>query len=333
MSRVRDASEGEPPPRVLVVGPNLAIDRTLSTNTFRPGHEVDVAEVAVTAGGKGVNVARALRALGFDATLLGLLPGRMGDAVVGLLADEGIALLGVPVAGELRSAFIIHERGGRATVLNEPGPELAEQDWLAYEAMADAALDEHAIVVCVGSLPPGAPDDAYARIVTKARERRCPSVVDASGSVLLRALDEKPEIVCPNLAEAEAVLLGATSEAVDAPVEARARSVAAARSLVDGGARTAIVTAAAAGAAIAEAGRRQVRWVSAPAVTVANPMGAGDAFAAGLAVALARELPPGEAARFAVAVASASVEHPRAGDLDASRVEALMGSLRPEFAV
>ena len=318
---------------MLVVGPNLAIDRTMSTNEFRPGHAVDVADVAVTAGGKGVNVARAVRALGFDATLLGLLPGRMGDAVVGLLADEGIGLRGVPVAGELRSAFIIHERDGRATVLNEPGPELAENEWLAYEAKAGEALGEHAVVACGGSLPPGAPDGAYARIVAMARERGRPSVVDAGGQVLLRALDEAPDIVCPNLAEAEAVLFGATNEAVDAPLDARERAVAAARELVGGGARTAVVTAASAGAAVAEAAGRDVQWVAAPRVNVANPMGAGDAFAAGLAAAIARDLPPAEAARFAVAVASASVEHPRAGCLDAFRADALIRVVRTEHVV
>ncbi len=318
---------------VLVAGPNLAIDRTLATDELRPGHDIETAQVAVTAGGKGVNVARATRALGLEATLLGLLPGHMGEAVANLLAEEGIRLRGIPVTGELRSAFIIHERDGRATVLNEPGPQLADDEWLAYEALADDALGEPAVLVCVGSLPPGAPDDAYARIVAMARERGRPSVVDAGGNVLLRALDEAPDIVCPNLAEAEAVLFGATSEAVDAPADARERAVEAARALVAGGARSAIVTAASAGAAFAGEGGRQAHWVAAPRVSVANPIGAGDAFAAGLAVATARELPPAEVSRFAVAVASASVEHPRAGCLDAFRAEALFRAVNVEPAV
>jgi len=333
MTTVRKAPVGEPSRRVLIVGPNLAIDRTLATNEFRPGHDLDVADVTVTAGGKGVNVARAVGALGLDATLLGLLPGHMGEAVANLLAEEGIRLRGIPVTGELRSAFIIHERDGRATVLNEPGPDLAEDEWLAYEAMAGEALAEHAVVVCGGSLPPGAPDGAYARIVAMARERGRPSVVDAGGNVLLRALDEAPDIVCPNLAEAEAVLFGSRNEAVDAPADARERAVEAARALVRGGARSAVVTAASAGAAFADEGGRQVHWVAAPRVSVANPMGAGDAFAAGLAVATARELPPAEAARFAVAVASASVEHPRAGCLDAFRADALIRVVRTEHVV
>ena len=76
-----------------------------------------------------------------------------------------------------------------------------------------------------------------------------------------------------------------------------------------------------------------MQWVAAPRVSVANPMGAGDAFAAGLAAAIARDLPPAEAARFAVAVASASVEHPRAGCLDAFRADALIRVVRTEPVV
>lgn len=310
----------------------MAIDRTISTDELLPGSSPAITQAIVTAGGKGVNVARATRALGLDATLVGLLPGEMGQAVAGLLADEGIRLLGVPVGGELRSAMIIHENSGRATVLNEPGPEIAADDWLAYENAAVEALDDHRVAVCSGSLPPGARDDAYARIVTAAHERRRKVVVDAGGRVLLCALSEGPDVVCPNLAEAETALFGIAAEAVEAPSDARDRSVVAARALVERGAMAAIVTAASAGAAVAEAGNPTARWISAPVVTVANPMGAGDAFAAGLAVGLMHDLELDEAALRAVAVGSASVEHPRAGWLDLDRVDALVRSMHVRSA-
>jgi 1-phosphofructokinase family hexose kinase len=308
---------------VLVVGPNLTLDRTLSTDEFRPGGATVVDEVIVTAGGKGVNVARAARSLGLEATVAGLLAGHMGQAVAELLRDEGIDLLGVAVPGELRFALIVLEDGGRATVLNEPGPELADNDWNAYEAASVEALDDHAVAVCSGSLPPGAPADGYARIVSAARERGRAVIVDASGAALVEALGEGPDAVCPNLAEAEGALLGSRDEAVSAPADARDRSIAAAEALVGHGARAAIVTAAAAGVALADRENRTGRWIAAPAVTVSNPMGAGDAFAAGLAAALARGFAVDHAARYAVGVASASVEHPRAGWLDAARATAL----------
>ena len=311
---------------ILVAGPNLAIDRTLSTAELRPGGaDTVVDEAVVTAGGKGVNVARAVGALGLRATLVGLLPGTFGRAVAAMLADEGIDVIGVPVAGELRFASIILERGGRATVLNEPGPELSEDDWLAYEAATTGAIADHGIVVCSGSLPPAARSDAYALVVAAARERDRPVVVDAGGEVLLAALGERPDVVCPNLAEAEGALNGAGAEAVTAPSDARDRSAAVAAELVRRGARAAIVTAASAGVAVAD--RRGPEWIAAPAVSVANPMGAGDALAAGLAVALAQGRDLRSAARLAVAAGSASVEHPRAGRLDPRRAAELAGSL------
>jgi 1-phosphofructokinase family hexose kinase len=330
MDGERQTSADTPGDRLLIAGPNLTIDRTLSTRELRPGHDPDITDAVVSAGGKGVNVARAAQELGLDATLIGLLPGHMGEAVARLLADEGIRLVGVPVSGELRTAVIIHERGGRATVLNEPGPELTPREWLGYENEVARALDGHGIVVCGGSLPPGAPPEAYARIVELAHARERRAVVDASGAALLHALDQRPDVVCPNLGEAEAALFGTAGELVDAPADARERAEAAARALVAAGARTAIVTAAGAGAGLADAERSGTSWLTAPRVDVANPMGAGDAFAAGLAAGMARGLGTEDAARLAVAVGSASVEHPRAGRLEAPRAELLLSRIRAE---
>jgi len=320
------AAARRPARDVLVVGPNLTIDRTLSTDELRPGGATAISKVIVTAGGKGVNVARAATFLGLRATVTGLLAGHMGRAAADLLRDEGIELVGVSVPGELRFALIILEDGGRATVINEPGPVLAAEDWLQYEAASVDAFEDHAVVVCSGSLPPGAPADGYARIVQAARDRGRVVIVDAAGRPLVEALEHGPDAVCPNLAEAEGVLLGGGDETVSAPDDARDRSIAAAEALVGRGARAAIVTAASAGVAIADRENRSGRWIPAPAVTVSNPMGAGDAFAAGLASGFARGSAVDQAARFAVGVASASVEHDRAGWLDADRASELAGT-------
>jgi len=322
--------ETRPARDLLVVGPNLTIDRTIFTDEFRPGGTTVISEVIVTAGGKGVNVARAAKSLALEATAAGLIAGHMGRAAAELLRDEGIDLLGVPVPGELRFALIILEQGGRATVLNEPGPHLAAEDWTAYELACVEALDDHAVVVCSGSLPPGAPADGYARIVRAAHDRERTVIVDASGQSLIDALEEGPDAVCPNLAEAEGALLGSRGEAVSAPTDARARSIAAAEALTRNGARAALVTAADAGVAVADRENRSGRWIAAPAVTVSNPMGAGDAFAAGLAAAFARGSGVDLAARFAVGVASASVEHDRAGWLDAGRAQQLAEAMELE---
>jgi 1-phosphofructokinase len=308
---------------VLIAGPNLTIDRTSTIPELRPGEVLRLGDVVVTPGGKGLNVARAARALKVRALLVGFLPGRTGRAAGELIAGEGVALAGVSVAGEIRSTAIILEPGGRATVLNEPGPPLDDEDWMAFEACVGAALDEHGVLVCSGSLPPEAPEDGYGRLVRRAHANACPVVVDANGAALRCALREGADVVTPNLAEAEGLLHGRADESVEASPDAEPRARAAALALVDAGARAAVVTAAAAGAAVAVGD--EVTWWPAPRVAeVRNPIGAGDVLTAAVAAAVEDGVAVFEAARRGVAAAAASVEAPRAGDLDPTRMAAFL---------
>jgi 1-phosphofructokinase family hexose kinase len=287
--------------------------------------------VVVTPGGKGLNVARAARALGAGALLVGFVPGATGRAGAAMIAREGVALRAVPCGGELRSTAIVMERGGRTTVLNEPGPELTPADWRAFGAAVADALPGHGVLVCSGSVPPGAPADAYARLAALAAGAGRPCVVDAAGATLASALAERPDVVCPNLAEAEEVLgAGGRSQPVATGSDARPRAQQAAAGLVARGARGALVTADAAGAALAAAGEPPA-WLPAPRIrTVRNPVGAGDVLASALAAALERGEPLLEAARRGIAAASASVESPTAGELDAARAAELLAAVVPQ---
>jgi 1-phosphofructokinase len=315
---------------VLIAGPNLTLDRTSRMPELRPGEVLRFDQVVVTAGGKGLNVARTARALGIDALLVGFVPGETGRAAAALIAREGVTLRGVPCGGEIRSTTIVLEAAGRVTVMNEPGPPVTSADWDALEAEVAAALPGHGALVCSGSVPPGSPEDAYARLTAVARRAGRSCVVDAAGATLARALDAAPDVVCPNLAEAEGVLeRSPAAQPVDAPADARPRALAAAEALVAHGARAALVTAAAAGAALARADARPV-WLPAPAIAhVRNPVGAGDVLAGALGAALERGASLDEAARRGVATAAASVESPTAGDVDAARAAALLGAVEP----
>jgi 1-phosphofructokinase family hexose kinase len=307
---------------LVVAGPNLTLDRTLAIDELRPGEVLRFTSAAITAGGKGVNVARAAGGLGAPVRLVCLAPGRTGAAAVELLCDEGLDVVAVTAPGEVRAASIVLERSGRVTVLNEPGPELPPEGWRDYERAVDEALVDAAGLVCSGSLPPGAPVDAYARLAARAREHGVFAVVDAAGPVLAAALTAA-DIVTPNLAEAENVLGGTTPDGVQpAADEARRRAVAAAAALTERGPEVAIVTAGEAGAAAAFDG--DAAWFAAPPVReVRNPVGAGDSFAAGLAVALAAGESRDAAVDAALATAAASVETDVAGRVDPARVDAL----------
>jgi 1-phosphofructokinase family hexose kinase len=312
---------------MLVAGPNLTIDRTAVLAQLRPGEVLRFDRVEVTPGGKGLNVARAARALGHPALLVSLVPGHTGRAAAALIAEEGIELSGVPSGGELRSTAIVQERGGRTTVLNEPGPHVDERRWADYENAVRGRLTPRSVLVCSGSVPPGAPADAYGRLTAIAHGAGARSIVDAAGETLLRALDAAPDLVTPNLAEAEGSLgLGPGGAAVQSGADARPRALAAAQALLRQGARAAVVTADAAGAALAADGSTQ--WIAAPRVAeVRNPIGAGDAFLAALAGTWEGGAGLAEAALSAVAAGAASVEHPTAGVLDPERVRALAAAM------
>jgi len=314
---------------VLIAGPNLTIDRTLTIEELRPGEVLRFDTVAITPGGKGVNVARVARALNAAPVLVGFEPGRTGAAAAQLLADERIELRAVPCRGELRSTAVVLERSGRVTVMNEPGPPIAEADWERYEATVAAGLEAHGVVVCSGSLPPGAPEDAYGRLAALAAGAGAAALVDAGGPALAAALESAPDVVLPNLAEAEGLLHGRPNETVDAgdSSEVRTRAATAAAELVRRGAVTAVVTAGAGGAAVAD--EASVMWHGTPRVTVRNPIGAGDSLAGGLAAAFERKEPFERAVTVGLATAAASVETDRAGDIDPARAAQLAAAAVP----
>jgi 1-phosphofructokinase family hexose kinase len=303
---------------VLIAGPNLTLDRMLRIDELRPGEVLRFSEATIAPGGKGVNVVRVCRTLGFPAVLVALAPGRTGRAVVELLQDEGLELHAVATGGEARAASIVLERSGRATVLNEPGATIGGEDWRAFEGAVAERLSGHRFLVCIGSTPPGSPPDAYGRLVRLARDRGVSSLVDASGESLARALEAGPDLVTPNLAEAEGILAGAVAQpAAERSPEVKDRALEAAAAMVARGAGAAVVTA---GAGVAVGGRSERWWVDAPDVTVRNPIGAGDSLVGGLVGSLERGDDFRDALALGVAAGSASVETDLPGLIDRQRV-------------
>ena len=312
---------------MLIVNPNFAIDRTISLDVMVPGSVHRTGSAVATLGGKGVNVARAARAFGRPGVLVGFLPSTSAAELAMLAASEGAELAGVPVGGIVRAASVFLERSGRVTVFNEPGPTVEEGDWSRMLGEVERRAADQRTVVCAGSLPPGSPVDGYARVVRAARRAGLRSVVDSTGEVLARALTAQPDVVSPNLAEAETLLLGPAIEGVEPDGDQVVqRAAEAAQELVARGARHAIVSAGSHGAAFSDG--RETAFCPAPAVSVVSPIGAGDSLVGGLVHALEEGQSFGDAVRFALAVASTSCEQPVAGAVDVSRALELAATLR-----
>ncbi|MBM3266629.1 MAG: 1-phosphofructokinase family hexose kinase [Candidatus Sericytochromatia bacterium] len=303
---------------ILAVCANTSLDRTAVIPGFAAGKLHRVGRVHVQAGGKGVNVARCLNALGLPVLTVGFAGGEMGRWIAQAMRREGLSADLIQIAGESRSCFaILDTRGLKVTEVDEEGPEVS----LAEVGKLTALLARHAprarMAVLSGSLPPGCPPDTYRRWVEVARKAGATPVVDAAGPALNEALAARPYLVKPNEAEAEE-LLGyrldnntAISRALDF-LAAKADVVA--------------LTLGARGAAIAAGDRR---WrVNPPAIKAINTVGCGDAFLAGFVAGLVRNLPLEAASRLAVAAGSANATAVGAGTVPAQTIDKLEAEVR-----
>lgn len=293
------------------VTPNPAIDVTHELDSMLLGEVNRVRAVRDAPGGKGVNVARVIVALGRTVSVGGFLGGPSGQLLQQALEQQGIVQSWTAVQGHTRRTVTVVDDHG-ATVLNEPGPVLEERDWSRLQQALLSNLSPRDVVVLSGSTPPGTPEGAAATLVDAARGHGARVLVDTSGPTLLAVARAGAEVVKPNAAElreatgAEALLDGA-------------------RQLVKCGAGAVVVSCGEEGmlAVVPEGGDVRA-WRARPgSVLDGNPTGAGDAAVAALACALADQDPTTpltsvlpEALREAVALSGAAVLRPVAGEVD-----------------
>jgi tagatose 6-phosphate kinase len=324
---------------ILVVALNPALDITYELATVEWAGVNRPTTVLTRPGGKGLNVARILHALGADVLVTGLAGGLTGDAVRSALTAAGIRAAWTGIAGETRRTVAVADTGrGHTAMFNEPGPEVAAAEYARFRAGYESALAGCAAVVLSGSLPRGLPQDSYAGLIAAAAAAGVPAVLDAGGPALRHGAAAGPAVAKPNLAELAAVAGamgaagtgtpplpapdGASETDVDGSLPA---VVTAAGRLQDAGARAVVVSLGAAGL-LAVTGDGV--WRARPHHPVTgNPTGAGDAVAAGLThwLVLGHSWP--ERLRHAVALGSAAVAAPAAGEFCAADYErALAGA-------
>jgi tagatose 6-phosphate kinase len=301
---------------IVTVTLNLALDVTYEVEVVEWHAANRVSAVAQRAGGKGVNVARVLRAIGHDVVVTGLVGGPTGEVVRGDLALAELADALVPVAGETRRTLaVVDGAQGDATGFWEAGPVIGSIEWTRFIETYRSLLAEAEVVVLSGSLPPGLPADAYAVLCRLAAEAGVPAMLDADGEELRLGLAGRPALVKPNRDELARVT--AEPDPVDAAEALRA-----------GGANAVVVSLGAEGLlAVAAEGR----WRVAPAVRVAgNPTGAGDAAVAALAAGLVHGRSWPERLADAAALSAAAVGAPLAGSFDEQTYRSQLGAVRVE---
>jgi 1-phosphofructokinase len=282
---------------IVTVTPNPSVDRTLEVDHLERGGVLRATSTRIDAGGKGVNVTRALAANGHRSLAVLPVGGRDGELLTRLLDESRIAHRAVAVGAATRTNITLSEPDGVVTKVNSPGQPLTDDE---LAALLDTALDSlvgAAWIVGCGSLPDGAPAALFRSLTERAHERGAQVAIDTSGVALATALLAAPDIVKPNLAEL-VELVGRPLLTIDDVIDA-AESV---RAL---GPTTVLVSLGHVGAVLVD-GTDAVLAVP-PLVVPRSDVGAGDTMLAGFLAAGAQGA---EALRAAVAWGAAAVTLP-----------------------
>ena len=309
---------------IVTVTLNAAMDRTLSVPNFQLGQRHRASLGFASAGGKGINVARALKRLGVPVVCTGLAGGRTGSLIVDDLAGEGILNDFVRIREESRtSVAVLDPVVNVSTEINEWGPEIHEDELELLKEKLAYLSQRAEFVVLAGSLPRGVDPGFYGDLIREANRRHTLTVLDADGEPLRLGVAAEPYLVSPNAGEAEALVGHEFNDDDD--------RVAALDEIAALGARNVLITDETGCYALLreERDEHRIRGI-APRLDAVARIGSGDVLLAAFLAARVAGRSVEEAVRSAVATGAASVLEAGAGRFEPREAARLAAVVKVE---
>ena len=301
---------------IITVTLNAAIDKTLEVPSFTPGRRHRTVDQTTMPGGKGVNIARALKRLGQPVIATGFAGGATGTRIVGALDEESILNDFVRIEDESRTnTAVMDPTTGVHTEINERGPAVSPEELEVFHEKLVYLAQGASICVFAGSIPRGVDQDVYFSLIRDVRRLGVTTMIDSDGEPLRLSMRAEPDLVSPNELEAEELVGHEFND-----VSERAGAVA---EMVRLGAREAIMTVADGCYARIEDDGAAVYRVTVAEQEPRSAVGSGDAFLAGYVSARYGGEAPVDCLRFGVACGAESTQHFGAGIIDPGRVERL----------
>ena len=303
---------------IVTVTLNAALDRTLTVPNFQRGQRHRASQGLSLAGGKGINVARALKRLDVPVVATGLAGGRTGMRIVEELTAEAILNDFVRIGDESRtSTAVVDPTGGSYTEINEWGPQVEPDELAMLLDKVDYLSRGADFVVFSGSLPRGVEEDFYAEAIRDLNRRQVRAVLDSEGQPLRLGAEAEPYLVSPNQREAEGLVGQELNDQEDFMM--------ALDRIADVGARNVLITAETRCFGLFREERRRLLFrAEAPRIEPISAVGSGDVLLAGFLAARVAEEPLETALRHAVAAGAASTLELGAGRFElreASRLQ------------
>jgi 1-phosphofructokinase family hexose kinase len=309
---------------IITVTLNAALDKTLEVPNFRPGRRHRTVDQKTMPGGKGVNIARAVKRLGQPVIATGLAGGATGLRIVEALNDEAILNAFVRIREESRTnTAVLDPTTGVHTEINERGPSVSGRELELFREKLLYLAKGASICVFAGSLPRGVDADVYAGLIREVRKLGVTTMIDTEGEPLRLAVRAEPDVVTPNELEAEELVGREFISADD-------RAVAVAE-IAHLGAHEAIMTVPdGCFAQVLEGGVPTLYRVTVEEQEARSRIGSGDAFLAGYVASHYAGRSAVDCLRFGVACGAESTQHIGAGILEPNKVERLFDEVRAE---
>jgi 1-phosphofructokinase family hexose kinase len=308
---------------IITVTLNPALDKTLEVPNFTPGRRHRTVEQVTMPGGKGVNVARAIKRLGQPVIATGIAGGATGTRIVEALNDEAILNSFVRIREESRTnTAVLDPTTGLQTEINERGPSVSPHELELFREKLLYLAKGAGMCVFAGSLPRGIDTDAYVDLIREVKRLGAITVVDTDGELLRLGMRAEPDVVSPNELEAEELVGQEFND-----VEDRAQAVIEMARL---GAGEAIMTVTDGCYANVLEETPVLYRVSVEEQEARSRIGSGDAFLAGYVAARYAGRPAVECLRYGVACGAESIQHFGAGVIDPAKVERLLGEVHAQ---
>jgi len=271
------------------------------------------------AGGKGIDVSRAIHEMGGVSIAYGFIGGPNGRVLEILLDEEGVLFSFTPIEEETRTNFIITDtKTSQQTRIDAPGPHISRKELGRFAKKMRKIQPSPDLMAIGGSVPPGVPVSIYYDIVMEAKGFGVRTILDSAGQWLVEGIKAKPYLIKPNVRET-GTLLGRELASEEAIIEA-------ALDLVEMGIEVVVISRGKDG--IIAATKRSLFKAAPPPVRVRSAVGAGDCTIAGLALKLAYGEPMLEACRLAVAMGTAAVLTPGTELCHRADVERLLPQIK-----
>jgi tagatose 6-phosphate kinase len=313
----------EKPKKIATVTLNPALDISYTFEEFRLGHSNRTEEPHQSAGGKGINVSRVINILGEDVLATGFLGGATGQFIHEQLQQFAIDDKFISIAGETRRCYAFLDRtGGSHTEVLERGPYISVDQQSKLKDMFSQMLNEVDVAVVSGSLPKGVDSALYQFLLDEAKQHQVKVLLDTSGQTLKDCLNRQPYMIKPNRQEVEQIL--------GTEIRSEQEIWRAVQLLAANGIPLVILSDGENGAYVMY--EERAYRVPTHNIEVINPVGSGDAFVAGMAVGITRNLPIEQSLSLASACGAANAMEARTGYVSVENVNAIAEAIQANIS-